>query len=502
MNNFILYPIIIPFLFAAILILFPKRVHLQRLITTIALLLTAAASVFVCVRIKGEGVLSVTLGDWNAPFGISMVADMFSALLVLTTSVVGLFVVLYSFQAIGLSREKYYYYPGVLFLITGINGSFTTGDLFNLFVFFEVLLMASYLLIVIGGEKIQLRESIKYILVNIISSTFFVVGVAYLYSVTGTLNMADLAVKIPQVEHSGIMTTIAILFLVIFGLKGAIFPLYFWLPGSYAAPPMPIIALFGALLTKVGVYAIMRSYTLFFTMDIGFTHEILAFLSIATILVGCIGALAYFDVKKIMIYNIVIAVGVILFGVSQLNEPGLQGAIYYIVHDMLIKAALFFLVGLLIMLFGTSDLRKMGGLMKTKPVLGWFYLIAAFGLAGIPPLSGFAGKLLIVRSGFEGEHIWGSIIILVTSLLVLLSVMRIFIYAFWGEPVKTQEVSSSKYKQLFAPAAVLVCISILYGVGTEWLYPYMDEASNVLQNPSIYIDAVLKEEIKWLYKFY
>lgn len=493
MNNFILYPIIIPFLFAAILMFFPKRVSLQRIMTAVALLFTMAASVYVGLQVKNEGVLSVTLGDWKAPFGISMVADMFSVLLVLTTSVIALFVVLYSFQSIGIGREKHYYYSGVLFLITGINGSFTTGDLFNLFVFFEVLLMASYLLIVIGGEKVQLRESFKYILVNIVSSSFFVVGVAYLYSVTGTLNMADLAVKIPQVEYTGMMTTIAILFLIVFGLKGAIFPLYFWLPGSYAAPPMPILALFGALLTKVGVYAIIRSYTLFFTIDIGFTHEILAYLSIATIIVGCIGALAYFDVKKIMIYNIVIAVGVILFGASQLNESGLQGALYYILHDMLIKAALFFLIGLLIVLFGTADLRKMGGLMKTRPAFGWFYLIAAFGLAGIPPLSGFAGKLLIVQSGFEGEHFWGSIIILVTSLLVLLSVIRIFIYAFWGEPVETKQITNSRYKQLFAPAALLVGISIFYGIGTEWLYPYMVDATNVLQNPSIYIDAVLKE---------
>lgn len=493
MNNFILYPIIIPFLFAGILMFFPNRVYVQRIITTIALLLTVVASIYVGLRVKLEGVLSITLGDWEAPFGISMVADMFSALLVITTSVIALFVVLYSFPSIGIGREKHFYYSGVLFLITGINGSFTTGDLFNLFVFFEVLLMASYLLIVIGGEKVQLRESFKYILVNIVSSSFFVVGVAYLYSVTGTLNMADLAVKIPQVEYAGMMTTIAILFLIVFGLKGAIFPLYFWLPGSYSAPPMPILALFGALLTKVGVYAIIRSYTLFFTMDIGFTHEILAYLSIATIVIGCIGALAYFDVKKIMIYNIVIAVGVILFGASQLNESGLQGALYYLLHDMLIKAALFFLIGLLIVLFGTTDLRKMGGLMKTKPVFGWFYLIAVFGLAGIPPLSGFVGKLLIVQSGFEGEHFWGSIIVLATSLLVLLSAIRIFIYAFWGEPIETKQIANVQYKQLFMPAALLVGISIFYGIGTEWLYPYMTEATNILQNPSIYIDAVLKE---------
>ncbi|PWA12753.1 Na+/H+ antiporter subunit D [Pueribacillus theae] len=493
MNNLILFPVIAPFLFAAILMFIPKKVKLQRALTIVALTVTILGTIWLLVRVYHEGVLSMTLGDWQAPFGITMVSDLLSVLLVLTTTVVTLFVVLYSFPTIGVPREKFYYYSGVLFLLTGVNGSFTTGDLFNLFVFFEVLLMASYLLIVIGGEKVQLRESIKYILVNVISSAFFVIAVAYLYSITGTLNMADLAVRIPQIEYVGILTTVAVLFLVVFGLKGAIFPLYFWLPSSYSAPPTAILALFGALLTKVGVYAIMRTYTLFFTMDIGFTHELLAFLSIATILAGCIGALAYFDVKKIIIYNVIIAVGVILFGASQLNESGLQGALYYIFHDMIIKAALFFMIGLIAILFGTTDLRKMGGLMKTKPALGWFYLIAAFGLAGIPPLSGFAGKLLIVKGGFENDHVWGSIIILVTSLLVLLSVMRIFIYAFWGEPVKVNEIPRSTYRQMFIPSIVLVGLSILYGIGTEWLYPFVSDAANVLQNPSIYIDAVLKE---------
>ena len=186
--------------------------------------------------------------------------------------------------------------------------------------------------------------------------------------------MADISVKIAQIGQPGIITVIAILFLIVFGVKGSIFPLYFWLPGSYAAPPIPVLALFGALLTKVGVYAIMRTYTLFFVHDIGFTHEILYVLAILTIIAGCIGALAYFDLKQIIIYNIVIAVGVILFGAAQMNEAGLTGAVFYLIHDMLIKGALFLLIGIIIYVTGTSNLRKMGGLMKTHAPLGWFYI--------------------------------------------------------------------------------------------------------------------------------
>jgi multicomponent Na+:H+ antiporter subunit D len=493
MINLLLFPIIIPFLFAILLLFFKENVKIQRTLSFIGVVISLIASFYLVVTVKTEGIQTVTLGSWPAPFGITMVSDMFSALLVTTTLLITLFVVVYSFTAIGEERERFFFYPAILFMVTGVNGAFTTGDIFNMFVFFEVLLIASYLLIVLGGEKKQLRESIKYILVNVVSSALFVITVAYLYSVVGTLNMADISVKIAEIGQPGIITVIAILMLIVFGVKGAIFPLYFWLPGSYAAPPIPVLALFGALLTKVGVYAIIRTYTLFFTHNIEVTHEILMVVSILTVIVGCIGALAYFDLKQIIIYNIVIAVGVILFGAAQMNEAGISGAIFYLVHDMLIKGALFLLIGIIIYVTGTSNLRKMGGLMKTHAPLGWFYLIAAFGLAGIPPLSGFIGKMLITQGAFQAGNVWGSIIILASSLIVLLSVIRIFIYAFWGEPVELPKTKRKPYGRMMLPTIVLVVVSILYGVGTEWLIPYVSDATDVLLQPSIYIDAVLKE---------
>ncbi|MFS0688916.1 Na+/H+ antiporter subunit D [Sporosarcina sp. 179-K 8C2 HS] len=493
MINLPLLPIILPFLFAILLLFFKENIRIQRALSLVGVIISLIASFYLLVTVKSEGVLAVTLGSWPAPFGISMVSDMFSALLVTTTLLITLFVVVYSFTAIGEERERYFYYPAILFMVTGVNGAFTTGDIFNMFVFFEVLLIASYLLIVLGGEKKQLSESIKYILVNVVSSALFVITVAYLYSVVGTLNMADISVKIAEVGQPGIITVIAVLMLIVFGVKGAIFPLYFWLPGSYAAPPIPVLALFGALLTKVGVYAIMRTYTLFFVHNVGVTHEILMVVSVLTVIVGCVGALAYFDLKQIIIYNIVIAVGVILFGAAQMNEAGISGAIFYLVHDMLIKGALFLLIGIIIYVTGTSNLRKMGGLMKTHAPLGWFYLIAAFGLAGIPPLSGFIGKLLIAQGAFQAGNIWGSIIILASSLIVLLSVIRIFIYAFWGEPVELPKTKRKPYARMMLPTIVLVVLSVFYGVGTEWIIPYVTDATDVLLQPSIYIDAVLKE---------
>ncbi len=493
MNNFLLLPIIIPFFFGMFLIFNQKRLAYQRIITMLGLILAIISALSLVYKVYLDGPQTVTFGSWPVPFGITMVSDMVSALLVTTTLVLAFFIVWYGFESIGKERERFFYYPGVMFIITGVNGAFTTGDIFNLFVFFEVLLMASYLLIVLGGEKAQLRESIKYILVNVLSSAFFVITVAFLYSVVGTLSMADISIKIAEINQPGIITVIAIMFLMVFGMKAAIFPLYFWLPSAYSAPPIPVLALFGALLTKVGVYAIMRTYTLFFTHDLAYTHELLLILSIITIIAGCIGALAHFDVKQIIIYNIVIAVGVILFGVAQMNQIGLEGAMFYLVHDMIIKAALFMLIGLVIYVTGTTNLRKMGGLMKTYPALGWFYLIAAFGLAGVPPLSGFVGKLLIVQGGFQAGNIWTSIFILASSLVVLLSVMRIFIYAFWGEQGQvSNQVNKKVYNRMFFPTMLLVFISILYGVGTEWLTPLMEDAAKILVDPSIYTDAVMK----------
>ncbi|WP_172373149.1 Na+/H+ antiporter subunit D [Sporosarcina jiandibaonis] len=493
MINLLLLPIILPFFFAIILLFFKENVRVQRTLTLIGLAISFTFSLVLMAKVKADGVQTLTLGSWPAPFGITMVSDMVSVLLVTTSILITFFIVMYSFEAIGKERERFYYYPAVLFMLTGVNGAFTTGDIFNMFVFFEVFLMASYVLIVLGGEKKQLRESIKYILVNVISSALFVVAIALLYSVIGTLNMADISVKIAEVGQPGIITVIAILFLLVFGIKGAIFPLYFWLPGSYSAPPIPVLALFGALLTKIGVYAITRTYTLFFIHNMPVTHELLLVLSILTIVAGCIGALAYFDLKHIMIYNIIIAVGVILFGVAQMNDAGMTGAMFYLIHDMIIKGALFLLIGIIIAITGTSNLRKMGGLMKTNAPLGWMYLIAAFGLAGIPPLSGFTGKLLIVKGAFEAGNVWGSVFILASSLIVLLSVIRIFIYAFWGEPVELPTTKRRSYRIMIVPAALLVVISIAYGVGTEWIVPYMTDASDVLLKPSIYIDAVLKE---------
>ncbi|GAM15545.1 Na+/H+ antiporter subunit D [Mesobacillus selenatarsenatis] len=493
MNNLIILPILIPLITGVVLIFFTKNIMAQRWISAISALLTIIASFMLAHQVYRNGIQTMDLSNWEAPYGITLVSDMLSALLVLTTSIIAFAALFYSFKSIGEARERFFYYPVVNFLIVGVNGAFTTGDIFNLFVFFEVMLMSSYVLIVLGGTKIQLRESIKYILVNVISSALFVIAVAYLYSVVGTLNMAHISVRLSEIGSAGIITVIAVLFLIVFGLKGAIFPLYFWLPGSYYAPPAPVMALFGALLTKVGVYSITRTYTLFFYHDVGYTHQLLQTLAVMTIIAGVIGALAYTDIKKIIIYNIIVAVGVILFGVSILTPESLTGSIFYLIHDMNIKATLFLLIGIIIVITGTSDLEKISGLINRYPALGWTFFIATAALAGIPPLSGFAGKLMVVRSGFETENYIGAFVVLMSSLLVLFSVMRIFIRGFWGTPRAYKNEERAPVKWLLVAPAILTVFAVLYGFGTEAIYPVISTAAETLANPEIYINAVLKE---------
>lgn len=493
MNSLIILPILIPLLTGIILIFFSRNIPVQKLISVVSSLLLVLASLYLAVAVYQDGIQTMNLSNWEAPFGITLVSDMLSAILVLTTSVIALACLLYSFRSIGVERESFFYYPVFFFLVLGINGAFITGDIFNLFVFFEVMLMASYVLLVLGGTKVQLRETIKYILVNVISSALFVIAVAYLYSVVGTLNMAHISERISQIGQPGIITVIAVFFLLVFGIKGAIFPLYFWLPGSYYAPPAPVMAMFGALLTKVGVYSITRTYTLFFYHDTGFTHGLLEILAICTIIVGIIGAVAYSDVKKIIIYNVIVAVGVILFGVATLTEESLTGAIFYLIHDMNIKAALFLLIGIIVKITGTSSIKKMAGLIHRYPGLGWTFFIAALALAGIPPLSGFAGKIMIVRAGIESGNYWGAGVVLLSSLFVLFSVMKIFINVFWGSPRAYRQQDQVPVKWLLAAPALLTAIAVLYGLGTEALYPIISLAAETLSNPEIYIKAVLKE---------
>lgn len=489
MNNLVLMPILIPLTVGMILILFRKNILLQRLLSVLAILAIGMISIFLLNQIKTEGIQTLQLGGWEAPFGVSMVADMFSALLVLTSSLVALCCLIYAFRSIGKDRESYYFYPLFLFLITGVNGSFLTGDLFNLYVCFEVMLISSYVLITLKGTKIQLRESFKYILVNVVSSFLFLVGIAYLYSITGTLNLAHLSIRIAEAGQDGLLTTVSFIFIIVFGLKAGLF-LFYWLPGSYSVPPTAIAAIFAALLTKVGIYSMYRMFTLIFYHEPQITHLFIGILAALTMLLGAIGAVAYWDIKKILTYNVIVGVGLILAGLASFTTHAFVGSIYYLIHDIIIKALLFLIGGTIIHITGTSKLKDISGLIGTHPYLGWMFFIAALSLSGIPPLSGFLGKVFITRGTFEANYYWLGAIGILTSLLVLYSVMKIFMNGFWGETTVSEEMEKGTTKGLMLPIVLLSIATIALGLGAEAINQYIVIAAEGLLNPDLYIHAV------------
>lgn len=490
MNNIVILPIIIPMILGLIMVIFRRRIMLHRVLSILSMAGTGGAAAYLIYQVKHEGIQTLQLGGWEAPFGVSMVVDMLSALLLITTSIVALFCVIYAFKSIGREREEHYFYPLFLFLITGVNGSFITGDVFNLFVCFEVMLISSYALITLGGKSIQLRESIKYVLVNIIASFLFLIAIAYLYAVTGTLNMAHLSERVAEVGQGGLMTAVAIIFLFVFSLKAGLF-LFFWLPGSYSAPPTAVAAVFAALLTKVGIYAIYRFFTLVFYHEPQVTHLIIGIMAAVTMVLGAMGAIAYKDIKKILTYNVVVGVGFILAGLASFTDAGMTGSIYYLMHDMVIKALIFIIGGVIIAIAGTSNLDDMSGLIQTHPYLGWMFFITALSISGIPPLSGFIGKVYITEGTFTSGYYWLGAIGLITSLMVLFSVMKIFMNSFWGETILSEEMEKGTTRGVMFPIVALVMLTIGLGLGAELLHDYVEIAVEGLMNPSLYIEAVL-----------
>lgn len=492
MTNLAILPILIPFLAGILLAFTHNRILLTRRLALVFAVIQVAAMGFLLIQVLTEGSIVLETGDWMAPYGIILVLDPLSVLLVSTTSIILLAAVWYAPASVSREQESFYFYSFIFLLVTGVSGAFVTGDLFNLFVFFEVLLMASYALITHGGQKVQLRESIKYVLINLFSSMLFVTAISYIYAVLGTVNMAQLAERAAAAEQPGIITTVAILLFFVFATKGAAFPLYYWLPRSYIVPNPVVSALFGALLTKVGVYSLIRTFTLIFHQQPEIMDQLFIWVGNLTMLFGVIGALASRNIKLIVAYNIIPAIGFMLVGIGIFNHDGLSGSIYYLLQDMIVKAALFLLAGIIAALAGTSDINKMGGMIRSHPLLGWLFFLAGLVLAGVPPFSGFIGKLLLVRGAFEKGETVTVIIMLLTSLLILLSIVRAFIRVFWGEG-ETGKEQKRKYLRGILPAGFLMLFTVFLGIGAEAVLPTVQHIADYLLNPQAYMELVLKE---------
>lgn len=496
----VILPIVLPLATMAVLVLAWKSTAAQKMIGVAGstlLLLSAAVLIWLVDR---DGILVLQVGSWPAPYGITLVADRLSSIMVMLAGLMVFAVSVYSLVTVDDRRVEFGFHPLVQLLLMGVCGAFLTGDLFNLYVWFEVMLISSFVLLTLGGERGQLEGAIKYVTLNLISSAVFLAAIGVIYAATGTLNMADLALKLRSFPDEGIVSVLAMLFLIAFGTKAAVFPLFFWLPASYHTPPVAVSAIFAGLLTKVGVYSLIRAFTLLFVTDLEFTHNLLLLIAGLTMVTGVLGAMAQNEIRRILSFHIVSQIGYMLMGLAVFTPLALAGTVFYIIHHIVVKTNLFLISGVVERRFGSGRLAETGGLYRSAPVLATLFFVSAMSLAGIPPLSGFFAKLTLIRGGLEAERYLIVVAALAVSLLTLFSMTKIWSEAFWkGTPENAE--SSSRADQdtwrdricLFGPTVTLTMITVGIGVLAGPAMNLSIATAEQLLDPDVYINAVLPE---------
>jgi len=492
-------PILLPLLTAAVLHLMPQKARWLRTVAFAGSLSTLAAGVAILVRAQGGAAIQVLqVGAWPAPYGITLVADLFSALMIVMVSIIGVAVTASSFAGLDPRREALGYHALIQVVLMGVAGAFLTGDIFNLYVWFEVLLIGSFVLMSLHRTRAQLQAAFIYVALNLLASAFLLTALGLLYGQAGTLNLADLAQTWPERRTPGLDAALSMLFLTAFGIKAGLFPLFFWLPASYHTPPAAIGALLAGLLTKVGVYAMIRVFTLLFPDPGAFLYSVLLWLSAITMIVGLIGALAQRDFRRVLSFNLVGHIGFTTVGLALWTPAALGGSILYVLHHMLVIATLFLASGVFLRLRRTTELDVLGGLYASHPAAACLVLIPLFALAGVPPLSGFVAKVAVVGPMLAGGHYGVAAVALCVSLLTLLSMARLWEEAFWKPPVKPPSASLPPQRldaALVSPIAFLVSLSVGLTALAGPISALTISAAEQLLDRQAYIRAVLGDEV-------
>ncbi|HJE61875.1 MAG TPA: Na+/H+ antiporter subunit D [Nocardiopsis listeri] len=432
-------PVVLPLFAAGVkLAMGIRRPRFQQWLSVIALTLVLLIGAALMVGADMFGPQAVQVGGWETPVGITLVADRLSALLVTVSAAITLAVLIYSIgqgmAGKGEVAPLSVYQPTYLILVAGVSNAFLAGDLFNLYVGFEILLTASYVLLTLGGTQSRMRAGAIYVVVSLVSSVLFLIGIALVFGATGTVNMAQLGERLPEIS-SELALVLQVILLVAFGIKAAVFPLAAWLPDSYPTAPAPVTAVFAGLLTKVGVYAIIRTQTLFFPGEQ--LNDALMWVALATMILGILGAVAQTDIKRLLSFTLISHIGYMVFGVALGSQLGMAGAVYYIAHHITVQTTLFLVTGLIERRGGSTALDHLGGLAKMAPLLAILFFIPAMNLGGIPPLSGFLGKVGLMQAGVDAGTPLAYTLVgasVLTSLLTLYVIARVWNYAFWRTP--------------------------------------------------------------------
>ena len=500
MNHWIILPLLLPALVAPLIALAVRYdIVLARVFSVASAVLMLLLGLILMGMVVDGSVVTYALGNWPAPFGIVLVLDRLAALMLVLTAVLGLVVLLYAIN--GWDKRGRHFHPLFQFQLMGINGAFLTGDLFNLFVFFEILLIASYGLMVHGGGALRVRAGVQYVVMNLVGSSLFLIAVGLIYSVTGTLNMADLALRVAEVSPGdrALLHTGALLLLLVFAVKAALVPVQFWLPGTYANAPAPVAALF-AIMTKVGAYSIIRMYTLVFGDSAGeagsLAGEWLVPAALVTLVVGMLGVFAARSLGQMVSFAMVGSMGTLLVAVGMFSPQAMSAALFYLLHSTLAAGALFLIVDLITQRRGRhADTLSLAPRFVHGGLIAGAFFVGAIAMTGMPPLSGFLGKLLIldaIRDGAVAVWVWG--LVLSTSLLAIIGFARGGSILFWKStslegvlPAGRRSGDALPFVSVGMLLGMLVLLTVFAGPVTA----YLEQTSAQLFAPSGYIDAVL-----------
>lgn len=500
MTHWMIAPIVLPALLAPFIVLAARyHIGIQRSFSLAGVLALIAIAIGLVAQVFDGTILLYQLSDWSAPFGIVLVADRLSTMMVLLTAVLAFFVLLYAIGS-GWDNRGRHFHALFQFQLMGIMGAFLTGDLFNLFVFFEVLLIASYGLMIHGGGTARLRAGVQYVLFNLIGSTLFLFALASIYAETGTLNMADLADRVALISAAdtvGIRVA-AVLLLLVFAIKAAVVPLHFWLPSSYAEAPAPVAALF-AIMTKVGAYAIIRVYTMIFPPELSATqglHDVwLLPAALISVAVGMVGVLAAKKLDRLVAFSIIGSMGMVMVSISLFSPEGIAAALYYIIHSTLAGGALFLVVDLVRTGRANLDLTTQPPVAGNALTAALFF-VGAIAMAGLPPLSGFLGKLLVLNAAYETPLVvWIWAIVLGSSLIGIIGFVRAGSIVFW----KAQGVTASQPEpEIVRPATLsyvavagLLSLLVALSVFAGQVHGYATTMAAQLFEPAPYIEKVV-----------
>ncbi len=492
-------PVLLPLLTAstATFSIYSKR--LTTLFSWIGALANLCVTLTLLIEVIEDGVQVTHFGGWKAPFGIVFVADYLSAVLVFVTSIIGVAIVFYSTADLQKKPSYAFYHALIHTLIAGIMGSFLTGDIFNLYVFFEVMLITSFGLMTLDASKQQIHAAVNYVILNLIATMVFLLAIGLLYGATGTLNMADLHTKVMSLPSST-MILLSGLFLFGFAIKSSMFPLFAWLPASYPSLPGAVVALFAGLLTKVGVYAMIRTFTLVFNLpDTGY-QPLLIWLAGFTMLIGVLGAASQFSIKRILSFHIISQIGYMIMGLAIYTPLAIAGAILFLIHNMIVKSDLLLIGGYLERKHGTDDLKQLGGNYQSAPFIALLFLILAFSLAGFPPFSGFWGKFLLIKASLQVDYFWLAATALFVGLMTTFSMTKIWSEAFWkprpNKATKAINLSRADTCLYVLPIASLAILSVIFGLVVEPIFQFVQTASTQLLTPDHYIQAVLSGRVQ------